>query len=162
MVGGALLAVAPFGAHTLSAHGQSLNQTCITIPVLDQTVCVPPDGVPALPALPSPPNVPVPPAPTPPALPSLPQIPLPPIPSLPQLPPPPNLPDLPTIPLPPIPSIPALPGTGTPAPSTGTAAASADQGGVCALPSLAGQLVGQPVQTALNGVLGTAKACPGK
>jgi len=161
VLGGALIAVAPFGAHTLSAHAQSLDQTCINIPVLDQTVCVPPDGVPALPPLPGPPNVPVPPAPTLPALPSLPQLPLPPIPSLPQLPPPPNLPNLPTIPLPPIPSIPALPGTGTPG-GNGNVTTSADQAGVCSLPGLAGQLVGQPVQTALNGVLGTAKACPDK
>jgi hypothetical protein len=101
------MAGAPFGAHALAA--QKADQTCMTIPVVGQTVCVPPDGVPGLPQLPSPPNVPVPPAPGLPSLPSLPQAP---VPALPQLPAPPTLPipQTPALPLPAIPSLPSLPG----------------------------------------------------
>jgi hypothetical protein len=152
VLGGLIVAVAPFGVHAEAAH--AADQTCISIPVVAQTVCIPPNGVPGLPQLPSPPTVPVPPAPGLPQLPSLPQLPA--LPNLPQLPTPPPLPipDLPAIPLPSIPSIPQLPGTGT-------AATAAAPGGVCALPGLAGQLVGQPVETALSGVLGNTGACPG-
>jgi hypothetical protein len=32
---------------------------------------------------------------------------------------------------------------------------------VCGLPGLAGQLAGQPVETALSGVFGNTGACPG-
>jgi len=153
VLGGLVVTAAvPFGAHAAAAD--TPDQTCISIPVVAQTVCVPPDGVPGIPQLPAPPTIPVPPAPGLPDLPSLPQLPAPP--NLPQLPAPPPLPipDLPAIPLPSIPSIPTLPGTGTTAAAPG--------GSVCALPGLGGQLGGQPVETVLTGVLGTTGACPGK
>ena len=102
VLGGALIVGAPFGAHALAA--QKADQTCTTVPVAGQTVCVPPDGVPGLPQLPSPPSVPVPPAP---GLPSLPSLPAPP--DLPQLPPPPSLPSTPSLPTPGIPSLPSTP-----------------------------------------------------
>jgi len=107
VLGGILVAGAPFGAHALAA--QNADQTCVTIPVAGQTVCVPPDGVPGLPDLPSPPNVPVPPAPGLPTPPGVPQLPAPP--GLPQLPAPPNvpLPQTPAVPLPPLPSLPSAP-----------------------------------------------------
>ena len=126
-----MVVLAPLEARAQPA--QAADQTCIAIPVVAQTVCVPPDGVPGLPQLPAPPTIPIPPTPPLPPLPSGPQ--LPPPPDLPQLPPPPPLPipDLPAIPLPSIPSIPQLPGTGT-----GTTSA-APSGGLCnAVLSLAG------------------------
>ena len=94
VLGGVLVAGAPFGARALAA--QKADQTCVTVPVAGQTVCVPPDGVPGLPALPSPPNVPVPPAPGLPTPPSLPQPPGPP--GVPSLPSPPNVPVPPALP----------------------------------------------------------------
>jgi hypothetical protein len=119
VLGGVLMVGAPFGAHALAA--QKADQTCTTIPVAGQTVCVPPDGVPGLPQLPSPPSVPVPPAPGLPTPPGLPQLPSPP--DVPQLPAPPSLPvpQLPGVPVPAIPSVPNVQG----------ASAASVSGGLC-------------------------------
>jgi hypothetical protein len=119
---GALLAVGGLlGARALAA--EKTDSTCMTLPVVGQTVCIPSTG---LPQLPPPPSVPVPPAPGLPTPPSLPQ--LPPPPDLPQLPAPPPLPvpQLPALPLPSIPSLPTLPGSGTT-----TAAVTQAAGGLC-------------------------------
>src|SRR3954465_8124989 len=62
VLGGLVVTAAvPFGAHAAAADTPA--QTCISIPVVAQTVCVPPDGVPGIPQLPAPPTIPAPPAP---------------------------------------------------------------------------------------------------
>jgi hypothetical protein len=117
---GALLVVgAPFGAHALAA--QKADSTCMTIPVVGQTVCVPPEGLPSPPPAPGLPGVPgVPGAPGLPSLPALPQLPAPPSVPVPPLPAPPNVP---------VPPAPTLPGVGIPS-APGASAASAS-GGLC-------------------------------
>ena len=132
VLGGLLLAGAPFGAHALAA--QTADQTCTTVPVTGERVCFPPTGVPSVPQLPPPPSVPVPPAPSLPGLPSLPQVP---VPSLPQLPTLPNapLPQTPSLPLPAIPPLPSLPLPQPPlvgpAPTATTTSAAHAAGAVC-------------------------------
>jgi hypothetical protein len=99
LLGGLLAVGAPLSAHALASQGAPrVDGTCITVPVADQTICIPPDGLPGVPSLPPVPQPALPPLPAPPDLPPPPQ-----------LPPPPDLPPLPSVPLPPIPSLPSAP-----------------------------------------------------
>ena len=75
---------APFGAHALASQ-QAAADTCVTVPVVGQTVCAPTGG------LPSPPPAPG-------------------LPGLPSLPNPPSLPGPPNVPVPPLPGVPGVPG----------------------------------------------------
>ena len=105
----------PLGAHALAA--QKADSTCVTIPVVGQTVCVPPEGLPSPPSAPGLPGAP--------ELPSAPSLPSPPAPpSLPQLPAPPSLP---TPPLPAPPGLPSVPGPSIPG-APGSAAAGLGSG----------------------------------
>jgi hypothetical protein len=96
VLGGLLVVGAPFGAHALASQ-KAAADTCVTVPVVGQTVCVPTSGLPSPPPAPGLPGVP--------SLPNPPSLPGPP--SLPQLPAPPSVP---TPPLPAPPSVPGLPG----------------------------------------------------
>jgi hypothetical protein len=140
LLGGLLAVGAPLGAHALaSERAASPALVCFTVPVVNEPVCIPPNGVPGIPP--------------PPSLPPLPSVPVPNLPPPPQLPPPPELPKLPSVPLPPIPSIPAQPL----APPQTTAAA--PQGGGTAVPSLVGSVCSLVHQ--LGAPIGVG-ACQGK
>jgi hypothetical protein len=113
VLGGLLVVGAPFGAHALASQ-KAAADTCVTVPVVGQTVCVPTSGLPSPPPAPGLPGVP--------SLPNPPSRPGPP--SLPQLPAPPSVP---TPPLPAPPSVPGLPGA-PPVPVPGASGAALGSG----------------------------------